>query len=196
MKKLALALSALLALLFSVHALPGVTLGNLGNLDPSVTTPNPVLNPDSKAYGKSLDAWVEAYLRTVFEGAAAPVQRVAFLPVGGESPFEVEVKPGTTLVLPIALWLGFATDPVLGSTNFFGEVTLDGQPIAVPNEDYYVGPTYVDPPILGVVTFFEGLAVMIKPLLPGEHTIELYSTINTPDGLAEFSNIWNITVTP
>ena len=196
MKRLAMAMSAFFALLFSVNSMAGTTLGNLDDLLPGVSTPNPVFEPGSRAYGRSLDAWVEAYLRTVLDGQPPPVQRVEYLPIFGESPFEVEIEAGTALVLPIALWLGFAEDPVLGPDNFSGAVTLDGQAIAEPNGDYYVGPTYVDPPILGVVTFYEGLAVMIKPLTPGDHTIELSSSVNTPEGLFEFSNIWNISVTP
>ena len=72
------------------------------------------------------------------------------------------------------------------------------------NEDYYIGPTYLDPPItLGedTVAFYEGLAVVINPLTPGEHMIQLYATITIPlpDGtnfVAAFSNTWNITVIP
>lgn len=132
----------------------------------------------------------------MFEEGEAPKKRVEYLPIVGDSPIDVDIEAGTGLVLPIAIWLGFAEDPVLGPEEFYAEVTLDEQRIAEPNADYYVGPTYVDPPIFGVVTFYEGLAVMIKPLTPGEHTIELYSTFDTPDGTAEFSNIWNISVTP
>lgn len=205
MKKLVLTIGTLFVFLFSVHTLGGVTLGDLG---PGVTTPNPVAQPNSKAHGRSLDAWVEAYVRSLLEGAAVPKENVTFLPIFGPLPsdniFEVEVKPGTALVLPIALWLGFPGDPVLGVSNFSGAVTLDGLPIAVPNEDYYVGPTNLDPPIIlgeDTVAFYEGLAVVIKPLTPGEHTILLYSTITIPlpddtNFVAEFSNTWNITVFP
>ena len=109
--------------------------------------------------------------------------------------FSIKVKTGTAFVLPIALWLGFEGDPVLEPSDFFGAVTLDGQPIAEPNIDYLVGPTPVDPPLFGVVTFYQGLGVVIKPLTPGAHTIELFATVNTPEGLAEFTNTWNINVT-
>ena len=203
MKKLVLTICTLFVFLFSVNTLGGVTLGDM---EPSVTTPHPVAQPNSKAHGRSLDAWVEAYVRSLFEGAAFPKKNVTFLPIFGELPsdniFEVKVKPGTALVLPIALWLGFPGDPVLGVSNFSSAVTLDGLPIAVPNEDYYVGPTNLDPPItLGedTIAFYEGLAVVIKPLTPGEHTIQLSSAITIPLGdgtnfVAEFSNTWNITV--
>jgi hypothetical protein len=203
MKKLVLTICTLFVFLFSVNTLGGVTLGDMG---PSVTNPHPVAQPNSKAHGRSLDAWVEAYVRSLFEGAAVPNKNVTFLPIFGEYPsdniFEVEVKPGTALVLPIALWLGFPGDPVLGVSNFSSAVTLDGLPIAVPNEDYYVGPTNLDPPItLGedTIAFYEGLAVVIKPLTPGEHTIQLSSAITIPLGdgtnfVAEFSNTWNIMV--
>ena len=199
MKKLLLILSTLFVLMFSVNTLAGVTLGNMGDLGPGATTTNPnaVSPPNSKAFGRSLDAWVEVYLRNLFDGVPNSARNVVFLPIIGESPFDIEVAPGKSFVLPIALWLGFPGDPELGTGNFFGDVTLDGQPIGVPNEDYYIGPTYVDPLILDLVAFYEGLAMVIKPLTPGEHTIQLYSTINVPEiGLMEFNNAWNITVLP
>ena len=197
MKKFNLALIALCALLFSVQAQSGMTLGELGQ-----AVPNPDAQPNSKAFGKSLDEWIEAHLRWLEAGQDPDVRvkNVAFLPIVGDLPsgnvFEVEVEPGTALVLPIAMWLGFEGDPVLDPSDFFGAVTLDGQPIAEPNIDFLVGPTPVDPPLFEVVTFFQGLGVVIKPLTPGTHTIELFSSIDTPDGLFEFTNTWNITVTP
>jgi hypothetical protein len=193
MKKFNLALIALCALLFSVQAQSGMTLGGLEQ-----AVPNPDAQPNSKAFGKSLDEWIEAHLRWLEAGQDPDVRvkNVAFLPIVGDSPFSIEVGPGTALVLPIAMWLGFEGDPVLVPSDFFGAVTLDGQPIAEPNVDFLVGPTPVDPPLFGVVTFFQGLGVVIKPLTPGTHTIELFSSINTPEGLAEFTNTWNITVAP
>jgi len=190
-------------LLFSLNTLGGSTPQAL--LDGQVITPNPDVQPNSNFQGKSVDAWVESYLRWLLEGSAIPNKKLDFLPIIGENGgsgnvFEIEVKPGTALVLPIALWAGFEGDPELGVDAFTGAVTLDGQPIAVPNEDYYVGPTYVDPPIADVVLFYEGLAVVIKPLLPGNHTIDLYSSVTYEfEGSQvtdEFTNTWNITVTP
>ena len=109
MKKLVLSLGTLFVLLFSVHALAGDTLRSMGNLDPGVTQPN------SAAFGRSLDAWMETYIRWLEDGADpdARVKNVAFLPIIGASPFEVEVEPGTALVLPIATWLGFPGDEAL-----------------------------------------------------------------------------------
>lgn len=58
MKKLAMAVSAFFALLFSVNAMAGASLGNLDDLLPGVATPNPTFAPGSRPYGKSLDTWV------------------------------------------------------------------------------------------------------------------------------------------
>jgi len=57
----------------------------MGNLDPGVT------QPYSNALGKSLDAWMETYIRWL-EGGADPearVKNVAFLPILGESPLRL-----------------------------------------------------------------------------------------------------------
>lgn len=197
MKKFYLGFVALCALILSIQLQAGMTLGELeqGKL-------NPDARPNSSAFGKSLDEWIGTHLRWLEAGQDpdARVNNVAFLPIVGDLPsgnvFDIEVKPGTAFVLPIALWLGFEGDPELQPSDFFGAVTLDGKPIAEPNIDYLVGPTPVDPPLFGVVTFYQGLGVVIKPLTPGMHTIELYSSINSPDGFSEFTNTWNIVVTP
>lgn len=207
MKKLALSLGTLIVFLFSVHALAGMPFD-----DPGVTTPNPAAQPNSKAFGKSLEGWIEAWIRTEYENAPIPKKRVTFLPTTDESgndgnEFDIEVKPGTALVLPIAGYIGFPTDNPLEPTAFFGMVTLDGQPIAEPNEDYYFGPTAFDPPIIldfggGFVftlAYFQGLGVVIKPLTPGTHTIMLDSIVDASangEGVTQYTNIWNITVTP
>ncbi len=190
MKKINLALIVLCTLLFSVQSQAGMTLGGMEQ-----SIPNPDAQPNSKAFGKSLDEWVKAHLRWLEAGQEPDVRvkNVAFLPIMGESPFDVEMEPGTALVLPIALWLGFEGDPVLDPSDFYGEVLVDGQPVAEPNEDYYVGPTIVDPPLFDVVIFYQGLAVVIKPLTPGSHTIHLISSIGDDDS---FNNTWNIHVTP
>lgn len=199
MKKLMLTLGTVCALLFSFHALAGDTLRNLGNLDPGVTQPN------SHAFGKSLDGWMEAYIRWLEDGAdpTARVKNVAFLPILGESPFDVHVEPGTALVLPIATWLAFPGDPALPDEwwgdrdHIFGDVYLDGQPIAVPNVEYYVGPTDLVPSanLFGFeVLFYQALVVVINPLTAGEHQIVLHSEF--VDFGAVFDNTWNITVTP
>lgn len=189
MNKINLSFMSVCLLLFSIYAQAGMTVGGI---------PNPDAQPNSQAFGKSLDEWIGIHLRWLEAGQDPDVRvkNVAFLPIVGESPFSVEVKSGTALVLPIALWLGFEDDPVLQPSDFVGAVTLDGQPIAEPNIDFLVGPTPVDPPLFGVVTFYQGLGVVIKPLTPGAHTIELFSSVNTPEGLGEFNNTWNITVAP
>ena len=74
---------------------------------------------------------------------------------------------------------------------------LDGQQIAVPNTEYYVGPTYLDPPasLFGFeIIFYQALVVVINPLTPGEHHINLHSEF--VDYGAAFDNTWNITGRP
>ena len=193
MKRYFLALITICTLAFTIQGQAGTMLRGLDQ-----GMPNPDAQPNSRAYEKSLDEWIGTHLRWLEAGQDpdARVKNVAFLPIVGESPFSVEMEPGTALVLPIALWLGFEGDPVLQPSDFVGAVTLDGQSIAEPNIDFLVGPTPVDPPLFEVVIFYQGLGVVIKPLTPGAHTIELFASVNTPEGLAEFNNTWNITVTP
>jgi hypothetical protein len=200
MRKLELMLSMILLVLFSMSAVAGEALRNIGNLDPGVTQPN------SNTFGKSLDAWMETYIRWLEDGADpdARVKNVAFLPILGESPFAVEVEPGTALVLPIVTWLGFDENDFLPDElwgdrdHVFGDVWVDGQSVAVPNEDYYVGPTMLAPPAdigIGVdIVLYQALVVVINPLTPGEHQIVLHSEF--VDFGAAFDNTWNITVTP
>ena len=203
MKKLALTFSVIFLVLFSMSTVAGEALRNIGNLDPGVTQPN------AKSFGKSLDAWMETYIRWL-EGGSDPearVKNVAFLPILGESPFAVEVEPGTALVLPIITWLGFPGDEPLPDewwgdrSHIFGDVYLDGQLVAVPNVDYYVGPTDLDPNATIVIgddvyeiVFYQALVVVINPLTPGEHQIVLHSEF--VDFEAAFDNTWNITVIP
>ena len=197
MKKLALSLGALFILLFSFHAVSGESLRNMGNLDPGVTQSH------SLAFGKSLNAWMEAYIRWLENGAdpADRVKNAAFLPILGDSPFDVEVEPGTALVLPIVTWLGFPGDDALPNEwwgnpdHIFGDVYLDGRPVAVPNLEYYVGPTALVPPasLFGFeIIFYQALVVVINPLTPGQHVIELHSEF--VDFGVTFDNIWNVTV--
>ena len=197
MKKVtSLSVITLIVFLFSAYASAGDTLRNIGN-GPGNAQPN------SASFGKSLDGWMEAYL-VWFDAGADPDYldgNVAFLPIVGESPFEVEVEPGTAFVLPIATWLGVSADedPLPDEwwgdrDHIFGDVYLDGQPIAVPNEDYYVGPTMLDPPILGGIDFYQALVVVIPPLTPGLHEIVLHAEF--VDFGAAFDNTWYITVTP
>jgi len=200
MKRRWLSLVTLCLVLFSVNALAGDALRNMGNLDPGVTQPN------SHAFGKSLDGWMETYIRWLEDGAdpAARVKNVAFLPILGESPFDVEVEPGTALVLPIATWLGFPGDPTFPDEwwgdrdQIFGDVYLDGQAIAVPNAEYYVGPTDLEPNaiLFGIyeIDFYQALVVVINPLTPGEHEVVLHSEIKESGDV--FDNTWNITVVP
>lgn len=199
MKKLALTLIATFLVLFSISATGGEALRAFGKLDPGVARSN------SNAFGNSLDTWMETYIRWLEDGADpdARVKNVAFLPILGESPFAVEIEPGTALVLPIVTWLGFPGDEPLPDewwgdrSHIFGDVYLDGQPIAVPNVDYYVGPTNLVPPasLFGFeIVFYQALVVVINPLTPGEHQIVLHSEF--VDFGAAFDNTWNITVIP
>jgi hypothetical protein len=184
MKKLAVTFITLFTLLFSASALAGQSLRGM--------------EPGSSAIGQSLEEWTETYIRWfevwLLEGAdptdLGGEKNVTFLPIVGESPFSVEVKPGTALLLPMALYIGFEGDPVLEPSDFWATVTLDGQPIAEPNEDYYVGPAPLDPPFWGVGLWFQGLSVLIEPLPAGEHTLVLDAGVLTD----VFHNEWNITV--
>jgi hypothetical protein len=191
-----LSVLTLIVFLFSAYASAGDALRNIGNGPGNA-------QPSSSSFGKTLDGWMEAYL-VWFDAGADPDYRdgnVAFLPIAGESPFEVEVEPGTAFVLPIATWLGVSADedPLPDDwwgdrDHIFGDVYLDGQPIAVPNEDYYVGPSILDPPVLGGNDYYQALVVVIPPLTPGLHEIILHSEF--VDFAAAFDNTWYITVTP
>ena len=116
MKKLLVSLGMFLLLFNSSSALSGLALGQSDVL----VTPSPTTQPNSNAYGKSIEDWVESYIRWLFEGVALPGRNVTFLPIISEPddpPFEIQVKPGTKMVLPIAVYLGFAEDSLLGVDN-------------------------------------------------------------------------------
>jgi hypothetical protein len=74
MKRLVLSLGALSILLFSLHAVSGEALRTMGNLGPGVT------QPDSLAFGKSLNAWMEAYIRWLENGAVSNHSQKSFFP--------------------------------------------------------------------------------------------------------------------
>jgi hypothetical protein len=199
MKRLIVALITVFLVTAAGFSTAGQPARTIGNLDPAAAQPN------SHAFGKTLDAWMEAYIRWWEDGAdpAARVKNVAFLPIEGESPFEVSVEPGTALVLPIATWLAFPGEEPLpddwwGDPNhIFGHVHLNGQAIAEPNVEYYVGPTYLDPPasLFGFdIALYQALVVVIKPLPAGDHELVLHSEF--VDFGAVFDNVWNITVEP
>lgn len=203
MNKLALMLNAVFLVLFSASLMAGGALRDLENQGTGVTQPN------SNAFGRSLDAWMEEYVRWLEDGADPNyrVRNVAFLPILGESPFNVQVESGTALVLPIVTWLGFPEDEPLPDEwwgdrdHIFGDVFLDGQQIAVPNSDYYVGPTDLDPSAIIVIgddvyeiVFYQALVVVISPLSVGEHEIVLHSEIVEAGQV--FDNTWNISVVP
>ena len=65
------------------------------------------------------------------------------------------------------------------------------------NEDYYVGPTWLDPPVIlfgAEFVYYQALVVVILPLPVGEHEIVLHSYF--ADFGDVFDNIWNIKVIP
>lgn len=188
MKKILISLGIFFLLVNSSSALAGFAVGQ----SDALVTPNPTTQPNSSAYGKSPSKWLDSYLRWLLEGAAIPGGNAAFLPIFGDSPFDIHVKAGTSMVLPIAVYIGFEGEEPYLPEDFYGVVTLDGQSIAEPNEDYYVEEMNVEPPIIGLGVFYQGLVVIINPLTPGTHTIELYSTID--GGTYEFNNTWIITV--
>jgi hypothetical protein len=200
MKKYFLALITVCTLAFTIQGQAGTMLRGL---DQGI--PNPDAQPNSNAFGKSLDGWMETYLRWLEDGADpdARVKNIAFLPILGESPFTVEVEPGTAFVLPIATWIAADGEPALPDEwwgdrdHIFGDVYVDGQPVAVPNAEFYVGPTDLDPSIVlfgSEFDYYQALVVVIKPLTPGEHQIVLHSEF--VDLGAVFDNTWIITVTP
>jgi len=176
-----------------------------GQIAPSQRNPDPgFAQPHSNAFGKSLDEWMGIYLEWLADGADpdARVRNVGFLPIIGTSPFEVEVESGTALVLPVATRV---TYPLLPDEWFgdpdhiFGEVQLDDKPILEVNENYYVGPTYFDPPLDWPsagrkIYFYQALVCVIKPLPPGEHKIVLHAEFK--DASRVYNNTWIINVIP
>jgi len=200
MKRLLISMVVTFVLLLSVNVQAGQPLGSPRHW---------IAPPNSMAFGKSLDDWMVAYMGWLNASAdpAARIRNVAFLPIicpydPGPEPciFEVEVEPGTAFVLPVATWLGEDENDTLldewfgDPSHVFGELSLNGGPIVEINEDYYVGPTPFEPPILDFYFFYQALSCVILPLPPGVHEVVLHSEF--VDLGAEFDNIWNITVVP
>jgi len=140
---------------------------------------------------------------------------------------DVTIETGTPFVLPLTAWIGESTDPVVGRCDpifddpslpdaLFGSedinaiVTLDGLPIVVDNQAFYVPRTD-----LGCITtgyprgeftaavFFQAIGFVAHPLPPGEHTLTLDGKLIVRDGSigpdpfgVRFLNTWNITVEP
>lgn len=201
MKKLfVITLGLILLLLLSANVQSGRRIGSNGNW-PGVAPPH------SNSHGKSLDDWMHAYMRWWANGAdpSETSGNVAFLPIWPGPEFEVEIKVGTALVLPVTSYLGFEGDDTLpdewfGDPDFiYGWVNLNGALLVELNEDYYVGPTYLIPPAVidlspfGVfpIAFYQSLLCLILPLPPGEHELVLHSYFE--DGTV-FDNTWYITV--
>jgi hypothetical protein len=229
MKKLALSLfSIIVAGGFSVGAMaavmepsapqsPGVSPGALGLTAPfsAPARQNPVAPPNSRAFGKSLNDWMGTYLdQFVSPTGAVGEKNVKFLPIVCDSPpctFDMSIRPGTALALPLATWIGcLGVDPVLpvewwGDPNhIFTATTLDGTPIAQPNAAYLVGPSLLSVPV-GFAgcqapaegeynAFYQVIGVVIKPLPPGEHNMDLRTDF--VDFGVTFYNAWNIRVVP
>jgi len=210
MKKLLVSMVMIFVLLLSLNVQAGQPLGSLRHW---------IAPPHSIAFGKSLNGWMEAYVRWLEDGADpnARIGNVAFLPIFGGPEFEpIEVEPGTALVLPVATWLGFPGDPIIpdeyfGDPDFiYGEVKLDPGPggeglIVEINENYYVGPTDLDPDAIlfgeYIIDYYQALVCLILPLPPGEHTIELesyFKDIPPQYGVTDvhYENTWIITVLP
>lgn len=139
---------------------------------------------------------------------------------------DVTIGPGTSFVLPLQIWLGESTDPngecdpafddpslpddLFGTDDINAIVTLDGLPILVDNQAFYVPRTD-----LGCITngypsngftaavFFQGIGFLANPLPPGEHTLILDGDFIVRDASlgvgtfgVTFNNTWNITVEP
>ena len=193
MKKLAISLGVILLFLLAINVHAGEPFGAPRHW---------IAPPNSMAFGKSLDDWVLVYMGWLNAGADqdAKIRNVAFLPIIPGPEFEVEVKVGTALVLPIATWLGEDESDTLPDAWFgdplhvFGELSLNGGPIVEINEDYYVGPTPIEPPLFGAFVLYQALACVILPLPAGVHEIVLHSEF--VDFGAVFDNSWTITVKP
>ena len=197
MKKLLISVVIISLLILSINVQAGQPIGSLRHW---------VVPPHSHAFGDTLDGWMEAYLRWLEDGEDpdARIGNVAFLPISPGPIFDVEVEVGTALVLPVVSWLGFPEDDPFpdewfGSRNHaFGEVKLNGGLVVDINENYYVGPTYLDPPVIlfGVyeIDFYQALVCVINPLPAGEHEIVLHSEF--VDFGVVFDNTWNIKVVP
>lgn len=196
--------------LFSASAIAGVVPGTTG------TPSSPVAQPNSNAFGNSLGEWMGIYWRQFLAGNLAngntvSVKNVVLLPQSCDAPpctFDIKVKPGTALVLPLVAWLGFGPDDVLpdewwGDRNkIFADATLDGLPIAQPNAAFYTGVVGFDPTVpfelddgtVVQVAVHQSIGVVIRPLPPGTHKLVLHSEI--VEAGAVFDNTWNITVLP
>ena len=174
--------------------------------------PNPVSPPQSSAFGKSLNQWMQAYWRWFLGGP--PDDKVTFLPISCSTPpctFQINANPGTAFALPLAGWLGWDLNDKLpdswwGDPNhIFTIATLDGVRIAEPNNAYYVGPTLFDPPLPPMdnpscpqpytCVQYQSIGIVIKPLTPGTHKLLLH-TVFVDFGPAVFDNTWVITVVP
>jgi hypothetical protein len=196
MKRLLISAVVIFVLLITVNVQAGQPLGS---------TRHWLASPHSMAFGMSLDEWMEAWVRWFEEGAepASGIRNVAFLPIVPGPNFEVYVEVGTALVLPVATWLGFdlndtAPDDWFGDReHIWGELQLNGGPAVEINEDYYVGPTFLEPPAVLFdidVYLYQALVCLILPLPAGEHEIVLHSEF--VDFGEVFDNTWNIIVLP
>jgi hypothetical protein len=193
MKRLLISMVVTFVLLLSVNVQAGQPLGSPRHW---------IAPPNSMAFGNSLDDWMLAWVGWLDAGAdpAVRIRNVAFLPIIPGPEFEVKVKVGTALVLPVATWLGEDENDTLPDEWFgdpshvFGELSLNGGPIVEINEDYYVGPTPIEPPLFDFYVLYQALACVILPLPAGVHEVELHSEF--VDFGAVFDNSWTITVVP
>ena len=84
--------------------------------------------------------------------------------------------------------------------TFRGDVTLDGKQIIMPNDAYYIPPTYFEEPYAAWGTdlyLVQGIACKIIPLSVGVHEIELHSGFGEIfDPPIVYHNTWTITVVP
>jgi hypothetical protein len=202
MKRLLISVFVIFLLLFSMNVQAGQTL----RASPGTAPPN------SMAFGKSLDGWLEAYIIWSFwdgsgDQPADKIRNVQLLPlpVSPDTHVDIEIKVGTALVLPVAVYLGTeGEEPYpedwFGNPNYVsGEVELDGKMIITPDENYYAE-AFFDPPIFFDLLYFaQGIVGVITPLSVGVHEIILHSELLNLPGLGEdviFDNTWTITVVP
>jgi hypothetical protein len=188
-----------------------------------------VLPPNASLQGQSLGEWME--LEHIYAITGAPINdpiyvnqvdvqvgKVMILAGNWGTPRSVTVKAGTFLFLDIdSMWGELYADGSTDDPNgeWFGipisawpsmvtsSQTLDGRPVRIDPQDYFISTTWFDQPIpygetsswdsVGAV-WFQGFGFLIKPLTPGVHTL----TSHVEDGFFGLSwdDTWTITVLP
>jgi hypothetical protein len=202
-------------------------LGGLGVPSPAAAEiDEKVAQPNSMAHGRSLAGWLREYWRAALDTGAERDKEVLYLPIpdgvftgGSGTPDDpailvgvedVTIKPGTSFVLPLVIWVGESTDPLgqcdpafddptlpddlFGSDDVNAVVTLDGLPIVEDNQAFYVPRTDLgcittgypdDYPLpegtFSAAVFIQGIGFLANPLPRGEHVLTLDGTFIVRD---------------